>query len=430
MENSPVSFLLLCDIGGTNCRFHLNKAPVAKLPLSIKTFYFPDIPNDSASPGDSAPAKRSIIFNPNLPNESWTFNEQNLENLHSETFSSQSLISLASAFEKFFDSVPKTLTIAKQDIIVFLSICGPVENQSVHSMANLGWTDVSAVSLKRMGFKDVFLSNDFEALGYGLARASTIDQLKPLFMSTDLLTTEGVLSSDAKEFGALEWEQPPKAEFDFDKFATKKNKKILIVGIGTGVGTTMIHNYVNFKGTRSFLEILPSEAGHCFFGFKNARDIELVRYIAKVRYKNLSEDYLPFEYLVSGMSIPLIYSFLSENRALCNFSSKQIFERCLDSTDAVALETIEYYLDLLGQFVHQVAICFLPEVVILRGPLLASLRNLLEKQPQLKWAFWRSLLAKSHMSPVYQNLSVFTLHEKFNLSALGSVIMFAEKFGE
>lgn len=430
MESTSHCFLILCDIGGTNCRFNLIKVPVAKLPPSIISYYFPNSSSESDASKDPAPSERTIISNPSLGKETWTFGEQNLENLYSKSFLSQSLISMTSAFEKFFDTIPKDLKTPKENIFVFLSICGPVRNQTVLSMANLGWTDVSALNLKKMGFKDAFLSNDFEALGYGLARAATIDQLQPLFMSSDLLTKELALSAEAKEFGAVEWEQPPKPEFDFDKFAIEKHKKILVVGIGTGVGTTMIHSHLDSEGTSSLLEVIPSEAGHGYFGFKNSRDIELMRYIAKVRYKNLSEDYLPFEYLVSGMSIPLIYSFLSEPQSMCGFSGKQIFERCLDSSDPVALQTIEYYLDLLGQFIHQVSLCFLPQVVILRGPLLESLRSLLEVKPELKWAFWRSLLAKSYMSPTYQNLSVLTLQERFNLSALGSVIMFAENYGE
>jgi glucokinase len=337
---------------------------------------------------------------------------------------------MASAFEKFFESIPKDLKISKEDILVCLSICGPVENQSVRSMANLGWSDVTGLNLKQMGFKDVFLSNDFEAFGFGLARATTVDQYEPLFQSTDLLDNEGKLRQEAKDFGAVEWENTPQNEFDFSDYSKQSNKKVMVVGVGTGVGTVMINSYLNFKGTESHLEVLPSEAGHCFFGFKNQKDIDLVKYIAKVRYKDLSKEYLPFEYLISGMSIPLIYSFLSEKKSSCGYSGKEIFERCINEKDPIAIKTVEYFLDLFGQFIHQAAICFLPELVVLRGPLLDSLRKVLTSMPELKWNFWRSLLAKSHMSPVYQNMTLFTIKERFNLSALGSVIMFAEKCGE
>ena len=429
MENLSSCYLLLCDIGGTNCRFHLNKVKCQDLPPSIKSFYYPDLTDTPSSQKPKESESKSLLYNPNLKLNLWTFNESNIENMISKTFSSQSFTSLTAAFEKFFDSLSKDLKINKEDILVSVSICGPVENQRVVSMGNLGWSDVSALTLKKMGFKDVFLSNDFEAFGYGLAKASTIDQLEPLFQSTDLLNNEGQLKPEAKEFGAIEWENSPSNEFDFTNYSKQSNKKIMVVGIGTGVGTVMIHSYLNFKGTKSHLEILPSEAGHCFFGFKNQRDIDLVKYIAKVRYKDLSKEYLPFEYLISGMSIPLIYSFLSEKQTICNYSGKEIFERCINQEDPIAIKTLEYFLDLFGQFIHQTAVCFLPEIVVLRGPLLDSLRQVLNSNPELKWNFWRSLLAKSHMSPVYQNMTIFTIKEKFNLSAIGSIIMFAEKCG-
>jgi glucokinase len=428
MEKNPESYVLLCDIGGTNSRFNLHKVKCSNLPPSIKSFYYPDLAESSPSPENNE--HKSILYNPNLKINSWTFNESKLEDVHCKIFKSQSFPSMSSAFEKFFESFPNDLKVTKEEILVCISICGPVENQCVRSMANLPWTDVSAANLKQMGFKDAYLSNDFEAFGFGLARSSTVNQFEPLFQSVDLLDKEGNLKKEAKEFGAIDWETAPSADFNYENHFQKNKKHIMVVGVGTGVGTVMIHSYLNFKGTESHLEILPSEAGHCFFGFKNQRDIDLVNYVSKVRYKNLENDYLPFEYLVSGMSLPLIYSFLSENQKYCGLSGKEIFERCTNQNDPIALQTVEYFLDLFGQFIHQTAISFLPEVIVLRGPLLDSLRTLLNKKPELKWNFWRSLLAKTHMAPVYQNLTIFTIKETYNLSALGSLVMFADKCGE
>jgi glucokinase len=429
METPKTTHILLCDIGGTNCRFQLSKLPISDLPPSIQNFYFPSSTEAPPKPKESPATEKSIIYNPNFKAESWTFNEKTLTIIHAQNFPSQSFTKITDAFSKFFDTIPKEAQVEKKDIFACVSICGPVENQEVVSMANLGWTDVSGKSLKRLGFKDVYLSNDFEAFGYGLARASCVDQLRPLFTSRDLLNKDGELRQEAKDFGAIEFKTKPSDTFDFDKFFEKSQKKVLAVGIGTGVGTVMINSYQNFSGTKTHLEVLPSEASHCFFGFKNEQDIALVNYISKVRYKDLRTDYLPFDNIISGMSIPLIYSFLSESQKLTSMSSKEIFEKCIEG-DALALKTVEYFLDLLGQFIHQTAICFLPEIVVLRGPLLDSLRKALETRPEMKWNFWRSLLAKTHMSPVYQNMTLFTVEERFNLSALGTVIMYAEKCGE
>lgn len=428
MESVKKAHILLCDIGATNSRFHLSAVKTSDLPPSIRNFYFPDTKCPASDPEKVESGKRSVIFNSKLPLDFWKFNEEVLEVLHEETYSSQAFISMAGAIQNFFEKLPSTVSVSKSEILACISICGPVEGQAVKSMANLGWKDVSGEALKALGFRDVYLANDFEAFGYGLARASSVDQLTPLFQATDLLDSEGNLMKEAREFGAIDFEKPPAKDFDFDSFFAKAEKKVLVVGIGTGVGTVMVRCYQNFGGTASHLEVMPSEAGHCFFGFKDDRDVALVNYIARVRYKDLEREYLPFEYLISGLSIPLLYSFLSEGQRACGLSGKQIFQKCLEK-DPVAIETVKYFLALLGQFVHQTAICFLPEQVVLRGPVVDSLREVLAAMPELKWSFWRSLLAKSHMSSAYQNLTVFTVREQFNLSALGAVIMFAEKCG-
>ena len=442
MQKQEGITLLLSDIGGTNTRFHLASLPLKHSPNIFKQYFCPELlPNlnsqkklnkdceDLKKKEEGTSEDISIFHNPlhKFKNSYLPFSNFNM--IHSKIYSSQCFTSLQAALTKFFENVPLEKRVPKEEIILCISICGPVVDQKVQSMSNLFWKDIDGRLLKTQGFRDVYISNDYESFGYGLARSAGKHHLKPMFIPKDLTNLKGELTPQAEEFGAIEFQNINQHEFDFERFSRKRRKNVLAIGIGTGVGAVFLTSRTNIDGSECLLEVTPSEAGHCFFGAKNSRDLELVRFISKAKNKDLVNGYLPFEALISGLSLPLIYKFLHPEKSSDYFTSEQIIQKVTLQEDEVALESIKYLLELLGQFIHQTSMAMFPDLIILRGPLVSHLSELLKQQAHLKWSFWKSMLAKSHMAPMYQLFSIFRIEEPFNLSMLGVVSELAEKFG-
>jgi glucokinase len=136
-------------------------------------------------------------------------------------------------------------------------------------LTNLPWTLDSRELSAGLGIQHVFLINDLEANGYGVAELSP-EQIYTL--------SEG----DAAQVG---------------------NRALIAAGTGLGEG------YLIWNGKTHIP--YPSEGGHTDYAPRNEDEIDLLRFL-KEKYNGR----VSFERVVAGMGLTNIYEFLREVRGL------------------------------------------------------------------------------------------------------------------
>lgn len=145
---------------------------------------------------------------------------------------------------------------------------GPVRDGRLR-LTNLPWTLDSRELAVSLAIDHVFLINDIEANGYGIA------ELKPDQIFT---LSEG----DASLIG---------------------NRALLSAGTGLGEGLLIWNGRLHVP--------YPSEGGHADFAPRNEDEIDLLRFL-KQKYNGR----VSFERVVSGMGLTGIYEFLRDVRGL------------------------------------------------------------------------------------------------------------------
>ena len=145
---------------------------------------------------------------------------------------------------------------------------GPVRNGRLR-LTNLPWTLDSAELSVGLGIQHVFLINDLEAYGYGIAELSA-DQLFTL--------SEG----DPSQTG---------------------NRALVAAGTGLGEGILAWNGRIHVP--------FPSEGGHADYAPRNEDEIDLLRFL-KQKYNGR----ISFERVVSGIGLTNIYEFLREVRGV------------------------------------------------------------------------------------------------------------------
>jgi glucokinase len=145
---------------------------------------------------------------------------------------------------------------------------GPVRDGRLR-LTNLPWTLDSRELAKNLGIDHVFLINDLEANGYGVAELGP-DQIYTL--------SEG----DASQIG---------------------NRGLIAAGTGLGEGILAWNGRIHVP--------YPSEGGHTDFGPRDEDEIELLRFLQRKYNGRIS-----YERVVSGMGLTNIYEFLRDNRGM------------------------------------------------------------------------------------------------------------------
>jgi glucokinase len=149
-----------------------------------------------------------------------------------------------------------------------IGVPGPVRDGRLR-FTNLPWTLDSRELSASLGIQHVFLLNDLEANGYGVAELSA-DQIFTL--------SEG----DASQIG---------------------NRAL--IAAGTGLGEALLiwngHSHVPY----------PSEGGHTDYGPRNEDEIDLLRFL-KQKYNGR----ISYERVVSGPGLSNVYEFLREVRGI------------------------------------------------------------------------------------------------------------------
>jgi len=145
---------------------------------------------------------------------------------------------------------------------------GPVRDGRLR-LTNLPWTLDSRELAKNLSIDHVFLINDLEANGYGVAELKA-DQIYTL--------SEG----DPGQIG---------------------NRALIAAGTGLGEGILAWNGKQHIP--------MPSEGGHSDYAPRNEDEIDLLRYL-KQKYNGR----ISFERVVSGMGFTNIYDFLRDVRGM------------------------------------------------------------------------------------------------------------------
>jgi glucokinase len=145
---------------------------------------------------------------------------------------------------------------------------GPVRDGRLR-LTNLPWTLDSRELASGLAIDHVFLINDLEANGYGVAELSP-EQIYSL--------SEG----DAGQIG---------------------NRALIAAGTGLGEGILAWNGHIHVP--------YPSEGGHVDYAPRNEDEIDLLRFL-KQKYNGR----ISFERVVSGMGLTNIYEFLREVRGV------------------------------------------------------------------------------------------------------------------
>jgi glucokinase len=156
---------------------------------------------------------------------------------------------------------------AKVDAACF-GVPGPVRNGRLR-LTNLPWTLDSRELSTSLGITHVFLINDLEANGYGVAELAP-DQIYTL--------AEG----DSSQVG---------------------NRALIAAGTGLGEGLLIWNGHSHLP--------FPSEGGHSDYAPRNEDEIDLLRFL-KQKY----DGRISFERVVSGMGLTNVYDFLREVRGV------------------------------------------------------------------------------------------------------------------
>ena len=162
------------------------------------------------------------------------------------------------------DEIVKEFLGADKVSAACFGVPGPVRDGRLR-LTNLPWTlDSREISL-HLQIDHVFLINDLEANGYGVAELSP-DQIFTL--------SEG----DASQIG---------------------NRALIAAGTGLGEGMLAWNGRIHVP--------YPSEGGHTDFGPRNDIEIELLRFLQRKYNGRIS-----YERVVSGMGLTNIYEFLRD----------------------------------------------------------------------------------------------------------------------
>jgi glucokinase len=166
------------------------------------------------------------------------------------------------------EEIVKEFVVAEKISAACFGVPGPVREGRLR-LTNLPWTLDSRELASNLKIDYVFLINDLQANGYGIAE----------------LTSEQIYTL---------------SEGDARQMANRA-----LISAGTGLGEAFMiwdgRDYVPY----------PSEGGHSDFAPRNEDEIDLLRFL-KQKYAGR----ISFERVVSGQGMPNIYEFLREVRGL------------------------------------------------------------------------------------------------------------------
>jgi glucokinase len=193
-----------------------------------------------------------------------------------------------------------------------VAVAGRVEADRVQ-LTNSAWSFSARALSESQRFEHLHVINDFEAVGHavGALRAADLQSVGPQRLSLPLV--KGVCA---------------------------------IVGVGTGLGVGgVVANAGGFT-------VLATEGGHASFAPTNEKSIDVLRWLRR-KYGRVSA-----ERVLSGAGLANIYQALCEAEGLHvpELSAAEITTRAGGGSDALCVESVGLFCELLGSFAGDLAL--------------------------------------------------------------------------
>ena len=193
-----------------------------------------------------------------------------------------------------------------------VAVAGRVEEDRVQ-LTNSAWSFSARALSESQRFEHLQVINDFEAVGHavGVLRAADLQPVGNQRLSLPMV--RGVCA---------------------------------ILGVGTGLGVGgVVASGGNFT-------VLATEGGHASFAPTNDKAIEVLRWLRR-KYGRVSA-----ERVLSGAGLANVYQALSESEGLQvpELSAAEITTRASAGSDAVCVESVGLFCELLGSFAGDLAL--------------------------------------------------------------------------
>ena len=194
---------------------------------------------------------------------------------------------------------------------VCIAIACPTHNDQI-KMTNNGWVFSQSSLQQQLGIEQLSFINDYAAMAHAAPHLRDSDKFK---------------------VGTGE---------PLDDFP------VAVLGPGTGLG---VAGLVSYHGHAT---PVVTEGGHVDFAPTNDQEIEILRFLLK-RYQHVSA-----ERLLSGMGLENIYQALAaiEGRQVEALKPAQISALAFDSSDPLALATIDQFCATLGSVAGNIALTY------------------------------------------------------------------------
>ena len=207
-------------------------------------------------------------------------------------------------------------------------------------LTNISWKVDRNEILQKTSLQDLFIINDFEAIGYGIN-----------FLNHENSEDIKVIRNNSKSF-----ETPSKTR--------------VILGAGTGLGKSILV----YDKTLDLHVPIPSEGGHADFPYASDFEKQLVEFIKKSR--NIQQP-ITYEEILSGRGIVSIYLFLREVNANTSTLYSEEIENTYDKASLISKyrnhdETCKTTFDLFTRFYARCAKNFVLDTLAVGGIYLAG----------------------------------------------------------
>ena len=210
-------------------------------------------------------------------------------------------LSLDDSFRSFAEAMRAGIErLGARPEAVSIAVAGPVSNGAV-SFTNRGWR-ASEEDLRTLGFRHALLINDFAALAFA---------------------AQDLPARDVQTIGP--------------KLAGLSDEPISIVGAGTGFGVSCLARY------RGRAVPISSEGGHIGFAPSNAREMEVLRVLAR-KFGRVS-----IERILSGPGIENLHGALAEIAGMrAEPRDAAAIQSQAENGDKLASETISIFCSVFG----------------------------------------------------------------------------------
>jgi len=251
--------------------------------------------------------------------------------------------------------------------VACIGVAGPVKKHQ-SQVTNLPWRLNSESLSEEFGITRFTLINDFQAVGYGIARLQDHDLIS--------------LQTGERDDG-----HPVRS----------------VIGAGTGLG----HAILIWRDDIEDYQVLASEGGHGSFAPNNELQRELLKFLSN-EFESVSQ-----ERVISGPGIENIFRFLNKKYQsklgveLANSIQSEdvapiIVEYGLQQKDPVAVQTLELFVDAYGAAAGNLALMSMSTGgVYIAGGIAPRISSLLSQG-----GFIRAFNKKSKMQDLLQNIPV------------------------